>query len=222
MEQVPEYNSKKLLVLHSVNRMGARRTEVWTLEDFEPGTLIFAPVSLEITDRMYTHLAASHLALPKKNVPGNKLMALDGRNLGHLSHVHPSQHRAYATGSLFWCITRTQDETKANLVQKACQVTVPKVSATVPGLGTTQTKLAAEDVPHVQILTNLALVKAHTRLVAMGDTVVAKARETEKALEKAKVDAEKAKAQAEKEAKEERGEGGGAKKRRMGPGVPTG
>ena len=90
------------------------------------------------------------------------------------------------------------------------------------GLGTTQTKLAAEDVPQVQILTNLALVKAHTRLVAMDDAVVAKARETEKALEKAKVDAEKAKAQAEKEAKEERGEGGPAKKRRMGPGVPAG
>ena len=92
------------------------------MEDFQPGKLLFAPYTTEIKDRMYTHLAASHLAYPKKHVPGNKVMALDGRNLGHLSHVHPSQHRAYATGSLFWCITRTQEKSKANLVQQRCEV----------------------------------------------------------------------------------------------------
>ena len=77
MSLVPEYDSEELLVLHAVNRMGARRTEVWTLKDFQPGKLIFAPFSTEIKDRMYTHLAASHLVLPKKTVPGNRLMALD-------------------------------------------------------------------------------------------------------------------------------------------------
>ena len=181
MQQVPVYDSSKLLVLHSVNKMGARRTEVWTLEDFKPGELLFAPYTTEIKDRMYTHLAASHLAYPKKHVPGNKVMALDGRNLGHLSHVHPSQHRAYATGSLFWCITRTQEKSKANLVQQSCEVAMPKISVRVPVSGTVHTtKLAATDVPQVHVLTNLALVKKHTRLVALDDTVVAKARTTEK------------------------------------------
>ena len=180
MQQVPVYDSSKLLVLHSVNKMGARRTEVWTLEDFKPGELLFAPYTTEIKDRMYTHLAASHLAYPKKHVPGNKVMALDGRNLGHLSHVHPSQHRAYATGSLFWCITRTQEKGKANLVQQSCEVAMPKITVRVPGSGTHTTKLAATDVPQVHVLTNLALVKKHTRLVALDDTVVAKARTTEK------------------------------------------
>ena len=52
--------------------------------------------------------------------------------------------------------------------------------ALAPGLGTKHTKLAATDVPQVHVLTNPALVKKHTRLVALDDTVVAKARTTEK------------------------------------------
>ena len=66
MQRVPTYASSELLVLHTVNRMGARKTEVWTLKDYAPGELIFAPFSPEIKDRMYTHGAASHMALPKK------------------------------------------------------------------------------------------------------------------------------------------------------------
>ena len=134
MKAMPKYNSQQLLVLHTVNHVGARKTEVWTLEDFAPGKLIFAPFSPEVKDRMYTHLAASHMVLPKKLVPGNKVLALDGRNQGHLSHVHPSQHRAYATGSLFWCITRTQEKSEANLMQQPCEVSMPKVTVKVPGL----------------------------------------------------------------------------------------
>ena len=181
MQHVPTYDSSKLLALHTVNRMGARKTEVLTLMmDYAPGKLIFAPFSPEIKDRMYTHGAASHMALPKKTVPGNKVLALDGRNQGHLSHVQPSQHRAYATGSLFWCITRTQDKAQANLVQQACEVTIPKISVTVPGMGSHQTKLVVTDIPQVHVLTNLSLVKKHTRLVALDDVVVARAREAEK------------------------------------------
>ena len=111
-------------------------------------------------------------------------MALDGRNLCHLNHVHPSQHRAYATGSLFWCITRTQEKGKANLVQQSCEVAMPKITVRVPGSGTQHTtKLAAADVPQVHVLTNLALVKKHTRLVALDDMVVVKAREADNTLE---------------------------------------
>ena len=80
MEHVPVYDSKKLLVLHSVNKMGARRTEVWTMEDFQPGKLLFAPYTTEIKDRMYTHLAASHLHPNKKLVHGNQSLALEGRS----------------------------------------------------------------------------------------------------------------------------------------------
>ena len=194
MKALPKYNSKQLLVLHTVNHVGARKTEVWTLEDFAPGKLIFAPFSPEVKDRMYTHLAASHMILPKKLVPGNKVLALDGRNQGHLSHVHPSQHRAYATGSLFWCITRTQDKSEANLLQQPCEVSMPKVTVKVPGLAKVDTTLGAAQVPQVNVLTNLALVKQHTRLVALDDLVVAKAREAEKTLEAQKrKDEEKAK-----------------------------
>ena len=141
---------------------------------------MFVPFAPEIKDRMFTHLAASHLHLNKKMVPGNKVLALDGRNQGHLSHVHPSQHRAYATGSLYWCITKTQDKSKANLTQQPCEVSLPKVTVSVPGKQVKHAKLLAGDLPQVHVLTNLALVKKHTRLVALDDVVVAKAREHEK------------------------------------------
>ena len=204
MKAMPKYNSKQLLVLHTVNHVGARKTEVWTLEDFAPGKLIFAPFSPEVKDRMYTHLAASHMVLPKKLVPGNKVLALDGRNQGHLSHEHPSQHRAYATGSLFWCITRTQEKPQANLVQQPCEVSMPKVTVKVPGLILSHTSLAVAEVPQVNVLTNLAQVKKHTRLVALDDMVVAKAREAEKTREAQKrKDEEKAKEKKDKQPTDE-------------------
>ena len=180
MKEMPLYTSSDLMVLHTVNKMGARQTEVWTMKDFAPGELMFAPFAPEIKDRMFTHLAASHLHLNKKMVPGNKVLALDGRNQGHLSHVHPSQHRAYATGSLFWCITKTQDKSKANLTQQSCEVSLPKVRVVVPGKEVKHVSLAANEMPQVHVLTNLALVKKHTRLVALDDVVVARAREHEK------------------------------------------
>ncbi len=80
---------------------------MWTKKDVAPGELLFAPFTPETKERLFTHLAASHLHLNKKLVPGKKLLALEWRSQGHLSHVHPSQYRAYATGSMSWCITRT-------------------------------------------------------------------------------------------------------------------
>ena len=71
---------------------------------------------------------------------------------------------------------------------------MPKVTVKVPGLATSHTSLGVAEVPQVNVLTNLALVKQHTRLVALDDVVVAKAREAEKALEAQKrKDEEKAK-----------------------------
>ena len=71
---------------------------------------------------------------------------------------------------------------------------MPEVTVKVPGLTLSHTSLAAAEVPQVNVLTNLALVKKHTRLVALDGMVVAKAREAEKALEAQKrKDGEKAK-----------------------------
>ena len=97
-----------------------------------------------------------------------------------MSHFHPSQHRAYATGSMFWCITKTTDKSKANLIQQVCEVSLPKVTVPVPGVATKQTKLAAAEMPQVHELTSMALVKKGTRLVALDNAVVSKAREAEK------------------------------------------
>ena len=67
---------------------------------------------------------------------------------------------------------------------------MPKVTVKVPGLATSHTNMGAAEVPQINVLTNLALVKKHTRLVALDDMVVAKAREAEKALEVQKRKAE--------------------------------
>ena len=59
-------------------------------------------------------------------------------------------------------------------------MSLPKVTVSVPGKAAVQTKLAAAEMPQVHVLTNMALVEKGTRLVALDDTVVSKAREAEK------------------------------------------
>ena len=77
---------------------------------------------------------------------------------------------------------------------------MPKVTVNVPGVALSHTKLTAAEVPQVNVLTNVSLVKKHTRLVAMDDVVVAKARDAEKALEAQKrKDEEKAKEKKDKQ-----------------------
>ena len=76
---------------------------------------------------------------------------------------------------------------------------MPNVTVNVPGLALSHTKLTVAEVPQVNVLTNLSLVKKHTRLVALDDMVVAKAREAEKALEVKKRKGEEAKAKEKKD-----------------------
>ena len=78
------------------------------------------------------------------------------------------------------------------------------------------TKLTAAEVPQVNVLTNVSLVKKHTRLVAMDDVVVAKARETEKALEAQKRKDEETKAKEKKDKQHTDDTRGPPKKQRTG------
>ena len=103
-------------VIHRPNAVGATRTGVWTLRDFAPGELIIAPWTHEIKDRLYTAGLSVSLNTPEDSVPGNRVLALDGRGRNHLSHQNLRKHVHGATGNLFWGVQRTNDRAKANLV----------------------------------------------------------------------------------------------------------
>ena len=173
-ERMPVFTEKDLGVIHRFNATGAKRTEVWTLRAFKAGELMLAPVTPELKIRMYTHNASVHVDVPKGSVPESRVLALDGRGKTHLTHGNPSQHEAIATGSLFWAMDRTSCAEHANMSLVMCTVYIPEVKVTIPGLPQHTTKLPKDGgMPGVPVLKNLRPLKAHVRLIAMDDPVVA-------------------------------------------------
>ena len=174
--RMPAFTAEDLGVLHRVNALGAKRTEVWTMRAFKTGELMLSPVTPEMKIRMYTHHASVHVELPKGpcTVPDNRVLALDGRGKTHLSHGNPAQHEAVATGSLFWAVERTSKEADANLTLAMCNIYVPEVKVTIPGLPQHTTRLPKEGgFPGIPVLRNARPLKQHTRLIALDDPVVA-------------------------------------------------
>ena len=113
---MPEYKiNEDLEVVHRANKVGAMRTEVWTLRPFEANELLFCPWTTEIKDRLWTQGLSAHLELPRDALPTNRLLALDGRNRAHLAHPDPKAHIKGEVGSLFWAITRTSEASNANM-----------------------------------------------------------------------------------------------------------
>ena len=168
-----------LSVWHRTNKSGSRRTEIWTERDFEAGDLKFAPWSLEIKDRLYTHRASVSLGLEQQYRPNNRVMALDGRNRGHL--FHGDQHSKTESGNLFWVIKRTQNREEANLCLEHVSLKVDfNVSLPQPAGRSRAHKVNVGDGwPMVPILTNKKSVPAHTMLVAMEDPVMCQLKENE-------------------------------------------
>ena len=203
-QHMPKYSEKDLGVIHRMNHHGAKTTEVWTMRNFGPGTLLFSPVTSEMKTRMYTHNTCVHVNLGKESVPGNKLLALDGRGKTHLSHEKKRQHVPVATGSLFWAIQRTAQASDANLSLATCTLAFPGIKLTIPGQTAHTPKIPKGMCPGIPILKNMAAVPANTRLVAMHDQLVSAATEREIAKRKAdRLDAEEelSKAEASKAAK---------------------
>ena len=170
-----------LSVWHRTNRLGSRRTEIWTERDFEAGDLKFAPWSLEIKDRLYTHRASVSLGLEQQYRPNNRVMALDGRNRGHL--FHGDQHSKAESGTLFWVIKRTTNREEANLVLEHVSLKVDfNVALPQPAGRSRAHKVNVGDGwPMVPILTNKKSVPAHTMLVAMEDTLMCQLKDDEMA-----------------------------------------
>ena len=99
---VPTYSDKDLVVVNRLNKAGARRTEVWTARSFAPGELMFAPWTPEIKDRLWTSALSAHLELPREVVPGNRVLALDGRNRNLLCHANHRCQRSAAMQICSW------------------------------------------------------------------------------------------------------------------------
>ena len=188
--KMPTYTSKSLSVIHRANRVGAKRTEVWTLCDFAPGELMFAPYTAEVKERLYTQNLAVHVDIPV-SAPGNpnRVVALDGRGKSHLSHANAESHTPLATGCLFWAIGRTSDAKCANMSLATCGVTIPEVHVHVPGMPKKTVKLGQKAWPQVYILTNKKAIPKLTKLLALDDKVVARAREDDEKARKAEKDA---------------------------------
>ena len=130
---VPPLSPLDIKVVHRSNSVGAVRTEIWTAKEFAPGELIIAPWTHEIKDRLYTTgLSVSLGGLPKDAVPGNRVLALDGRKRNHLGHGDLVNNVPGAGGNLYWCIQRTSDKNKANLFLEYVTVRPAHLFATLP------------------------------------------------------------------------------------------
>ena len=167
-QNLPAHNNKDLMVINRCNDKGIWKNEVWTLKDFAPLKLMFAPHSSQLKD---THLMVNGHAIvsvPKHGKgahPDNKTLALDGRGRSKLAakgSIDDEDHE----GSLYWIIGRTSKPKEVNLQseQVSCDI---NIAMTLPSEKKALTKTwASADMPAIQILVNKKAIAKHTMLLA--------------------------------------------------------
>ena len=162
-------------MVHRKNSVGAVRTEVWTAREFDFGELMFGPWTHEINDRLWSFGLAASLGIPRGAVPGNRVLALDGRKRNHLGHADLFAHVPGAAGNLFWCIQRTSERKQANMFLEYCSVCVPRGNMTLclPSGGVKPVKTSKDMLPKIPILVNKKAVPGNTMLWALEDPIVA-------------------------------------------------
>ena len=152
----------------------------WTVRDCAPGELMFAPWTHEIKDRLYTTgLSVSVQGIPRDAVPGNRVLALDGRKRSHLGHGDLVNNVPGAGDNLFWCIQRVHDRQNANMFLEHCSVLDQGMTVNLPD-GAKELKSQTWKMPKVPVLINKKDVLANTLLLALEDPIIAKAREEDK------------------------------------------
>ena len=114
------------------------------------------------------------LKTPEDSVPGNRVLALDGRNRNHLSHQNLRKHAHGATGNLFWVVQRTSDRAKANLVLDYCHVRTDNLVVSFAGTSH-KSKITKNTLPQVPVLVSKKAVPGQTMLVAMDGQVISRA-----------------------------------------------
>ena len=162
---------------------------MWTKRAFEPGELMLATWTHEIKERLWTTGLAVSLAVPPSSVPGNRVLALDGRLRNQLCHANARNHVPGAVGNLVCVIGRTQVRALANLVIDYWSIHANHgLRVAVPGAkgGGQSIKPSNIKFPKIPILVKQAHVPVHTLLLAHDDPVVARAREEDKDMPLAK------------------------------------
>ena len=185
LEVMPTVTEEDLRVVHRRNSLGAVRTEIWTASEFASGELMFGPWTHEIKDRLWSFGSAASLGVPREQVPGNRVLALDGRKRNHLGHGDLYAGVPGAAGNLFWCIQRTSERSQANMFLDYCSVSVPYGGMTVrlplvSGGGVKTVKMNKDSLPKIPILVNKKTVPGNTMLLALEDPIIAQARAVEK------------------------------------------
>ena len=195
-QDAPAFNKDDLLVCERVVKMtgpggadAAKIVEVWTKRPFEPGSLLLAPVSSTIMDRLWTAKRSASIEVPGAGpfaYPTRRTVALDGHVNGVLDEK--------GSGNLFWSLERTPDRRKANLVLQPMRLTLTNF-LTLPMSRKRKSTWWSDELALPKFLENPKTIEARTKLVALEDKVVRYAAEADK---KAKA------ALADKKAKEDK------------------
>jgi len=194
MEQAPVFTAKDLMVVERASQDGKDSIqEVWTLRCFEKGELILVPVAHLMFDKLWTKDQCASVRMPENGHfawPTRRTVGLDGRHQGPIDQD--------GSGTLFWNVTRTDDQDASNLLLEFTQVTFGEVDVTFPRAKRQRIYYGIQDTPQIQVLVNPKAIKQHTMLVALEDKTIKRAQEKDK-VEKVKAAAKagaKAKAKA--------------------------
>ena len=178
-----------LEIIHRFNKAGVAKTEVWTKKEFKEKELVIPPWSSDIKDRLYTTNLSAHLHIGREHVPGQRLLALDGRGRSHLAHQDERAHIKGEVGNLFWLVGRTSDPKIANMHMAFTKVSIPKYTVQLPTESTATTKsIVQAHIPQVPVMYNRKSLAKHTRLLVQHDTIVENLRADEQAAAKEEKD----------------------------------
>ena len=191
MEQAPVFTTKDLLVVERADLDGkASSQEVWTNRDFAKGELILVPLFQLIFDKLWTRHQSASIAMPEHGHftwPTRRTVGLDGRHQGPIDKD--------GNGTLFWNVSRTDDQAASNLVLEHTQVTFGDVDVAFPRAKRQRVHYSAKDTPQVPVLVNPKAIKEHTMLIALEDKTIRRAQEKDRdAKVKAATKAKEAKA----------------------------
>eukprot|EP00973_Karenia_brevis_P096126 12430735-Karenia_brevis.AAC.1 len=185
VEQLPQYDATDFLIVKRGNEW-----EVWTLKDFKPGTIKFAPESTEIKPRYWT---ANRACLVENTyvAPADgglaRPMVLDGR-----VRASPDSKSAFA---LFWLVQRQPAKDDQSPVNMELTYVTASLSVDLNIRGKSNKVTYDESTcPSIPVMTNPSKIKKHTRLVIKEDVKLAKLAEkleAEKGKDKDKKDKDK-------------------------------
>ena len=168
-ESLPEFGTSDLMVCHRTRAKGQPLSEVWTLRDFAARELLFAPITTELKEGLWTKTHSVMLAVPQQGAgkhPDGKNIGLDGRGRSLMSSEETIDEQEHS-GNLFWVIRRSSEKPESNMSLEQASWSLD-VSIKLPG-GAKKRKAEAswpsDDLPSLPLMVNLKPIKKHTELV---------------------------------------------------------